>query len=74
MSSTLLRGAQVITLAPNRPDAEYVDILIEDDRIAAMDEYIDAAGAEIVDFADCIIIPGLINAHLHSWQNAKWHK
>ena len=36
MNRVLLRGAQVITMAPNRPDTERADILIDGDTIAAV--------------------------------------
>ena len=70
MTRILLRGAQVVSLAPNRPDTECIDILIEDDRIAAMGDYLDPTGADVVDLTDRIVIPGLVNAHLHTWQSA----
>lgn len=69
MTSTLLRGAHVITMTADRPDAERLDILIADDAIAAIGENPPDA-ADVVDFAGRIIIPGLINAHLHTWQTA----
>jgi 5-methylthioadenosine/S-adenosylhomocysteine deaminase len=68
VSPILLRGAQVITMSAERPDAERLDILIEGDRIADVGEDIDTPDAEVVDLAGRIIIPGLINAHLHTWQ------
>ncbi|OBG28552.1 amidohydrolase family protein [Mycobacterium sp. 852002-51057_SCH5723018] len=68
MSRTLLRGAQVISMAPNRPDDERVDILIDGDRIAEMDARLDTSDAETVDLSGRIVIPGLVNAHLHTWQ------
>ncbi|MDS0139978.1 MULTISPECIES: amidohydrolase family protein [unclassified Amycolatopsis] len=70
MNRVLLRGAQVITMAPNRPDSERADVLIEDDTIAAVGSGLDAAGAEVVDVTGRIILPGLVNAHLHTWQTA----
>ncbi|MEU9449906.1 amidohydrolase family protein [Streptomyces sp. NPDC048277] len=70
MSRTLLRGAQVITMAPDRPDTERVDILVDGDRIAAVGEDLPSAGAEVVDFSGRIVIPGLVNVHLHTWQTA----
>lgn len=70
MSRILLRGAQVITMAPHRPDTEGIDILVEDDRIAAMGEHVDSTGADVADLKDHIVIPGLVNAHLHTWQTA----
>jgi 5-methylthioadenosine/S-adenosylhomocysteine deaminase len=70
MVRVLLCGATVITMSPKRPDAERVDILIEDGRIAEIGEEIDRADAETVDLTGRIVIAGLINAHLHTWQSA----
>jgi 5-methylthioadenosine/S-adenosylhomocysteine deaminase len=60
----------VITMSPNRPDAERVDILVEDDLIADIGESLAPADAQTVDLSDRIVMPGLINAHLHAWQSA----
>jgi 5-methylthioadenosine/S-adenosylhomocysteine deaminase len=69
MSRTLLRGARVITMSPERPDAERLDILIDGDRIADMSERLDRPETEAVDLSGRIVIPGLVNAHLHTWQS-----
>lgn len=70
MTRKLLRAAQVVTMAPDRPDSESTDILVEGGRIAAIGEHLNPAGAEVIDLAGRIIIPGLVNAHLHTWQSA----
>jgi 5-methylthioadenosine/S-adenosylhomocysteine deaminase len=70
MNRVLLRGARVITMAPDRPDAERADVLIEGGTIAAIGEGLAATDAEIVDVTDRIVLPGLVNAHLHTWQTA----
>jgi 5-methylthioadenosine/S-adenosylhomocysteine deaminase len=70
MTSVLLRGATVITMSPGRPDAECVDILIEDDRISHLGDCQNRPDAQTVDLSGRIVIPGLINAHLHTWQAA----
>ena len=57
-------------MSPNRPDVERVDILIEDGRIGDIGERCDRTQAEIVDLTGRIVIPGLVNAHLHTWQGA----
>ena len=57
-------------MAPNRPDAEFVDVLVEDDYIAQIGNHLDAHDAEIVDLSGRIVMPGLVNAHLHTWQTA----
>ncbi|MFF0011293.1 amidohydrolase family protein [Streptomyces sp. NPDC005374] len=68
MNRILLRGARVVTMAPGRPDAERADILIDGDRIAVIGQDLDAPDAESVDLTGRVIIPGLVNAHLHTWQ------
>lgn len=70
MNRKLLRGATVITMASGRPDAERLDILVENESIAAMASSLTLPDAEVVDFNGRILIPGLVNAHLHSWQSA----
>ncbi|MEV0080025.1 amidohydrolase family protein [Nocardia neocaledoniensis] len=70
MSRTILRGADVVTMAPGRPDSERVDILVDGGEIAAVGVGLDADAAELVDLGGRIVIPGLVNAHLHTWQTA----
>ncbi|MFE4962675.1 amidohydrolase family protein [Streptomyces sp. NPDC056660] len=57
-------------MTPDRPDAEQADVLVDGDRIADIGENIEAPDAEVVDFSGRIVIPGLVNAHLHTWQIA----
>jgi len=46
------------------------DVLVEGDRIKAVAERIDSPGAEVIDASGCIVLPGLVNAHQHTWQTA----
>ncbi|MEV5838746.1 amidohydrolase family protein [Nocardia sp. NPDC052112] len=68
MTRVMLRGAQVITMSSNRPDAESIDILIDGDQIADIGADLSDDGAEIIDCTGRIVMPGLVNAHLHTWQ------
>ena len=73
MSRTVIRGATIITMEEREPDWPVGDVLIEDDRIAAIEPVGKLAhleGVEVVDAGNCILIPGLINAHMHTWQTA----
>ena len=66
---TLIHGATVITM-----DALGVlpraDILVTGDTLTHIAPQIEADDAERVDASGCIVIPGLINAHMHTWQTA----
>lgn len=49
-----------------RPEAQHVDILIDDNgKIAAIGEKLDAAGVQVVDAAGLNIYPGFVEAHCH---------
>src|SRR6185295_7319823 len=65
---TLVRGGHVVTLDA-AGDVEGGDVLLEDDRIAAIGRALAApAGCEVIDASGTIVMPGLINAHIHTWQ------
>jgi cytosine/adenosine deaminase-related metal-dependent hydrolase len=68
MRRTLLKSGIVVTLDREVPDLPLGDVLIEGGRIAAVAPEIAAGDAEIVDAAGFIVMPGLVNAHLHTWQ------
>jgi cytosine/adenosine deaminase-related metal-dependent hydrolase len=70
MTRILIRNATVITMDDAIGDLSGSDLLVEDGRIAAVRPGIEAGDAEIVDGQDRIVIPGLINAHMHTWQTA----
>lgn len=68
MNRIVLRGARVITMAPDRPDFETVDVVIEDDVIAEICHDAPVRNGHAVDLPGRIVVPGLVNAHLHTWQ------
>jgi len=66
----LIRGATLVTM-DREGDLPQGDILVDGDTIAAIAPVVAVpAGAEVVDATGCIVIPGLINAHMHTWQTA----
>ncbi|RYY93275.1 MAG: cytosine deaminase, partial [Comamonadaceae bacterium] len=69
MPATLIRGATVVTM-DRQGDLPRADILVRDDRIVDIAPAIAATDVEVVDAAGCIVIPGLVNAHMHTWQTA----
>ncbi len=68
MRRTLIKSATIITMDDAIGDFSNGDLLVEGGRIADIRPNIDAADAEIVDGKGRIVIPGLINAHMHTWQ------
>ena len=67
MTRKIIRGASIVSMDAKVGDL-FGDILIEDDRIAAIGAKLEAPGAVVIDAAGMIAIPGLINAHMHTWQ------
>ncbi len=65
----LLRGGHVLTMDPQIGDLPDGDVLIEDDRIVAVEAHIDA-DAEVVDVRGRIVIPGFVDTHRHTWEAA----
>ena len=45
-------------------------LLVDEDRIVGLSEQLpdDFSGAEIYDFSDCLVLPGLIDLHIHAAQ------
>jgi cytosine/adenosine deaminase-related metal-dependent hydrolase len=69
MTRTLLRGATVITM-DKQGDLPAGDILVEGERIVEIAPSLHAGDAELIDIPGHIVIPGLVNAHMHTWQTA----
>lgn len=68
--TTLIQGATVIAMDDLHGSEPFrADILIEGDRIRAVDPTISAENVDLViDGRHRIAIPGLVNAHTHSWE------
>lgn len=65
----LLRGGTILTLDGRASVLPESDLLIEDGRIAEIGPSLDAPpGTEVVDVRDCLILPGLIQGHVHLGQ------
>jgi cytosine/adenosine deaminase-related metal-dependent hydrolase len=70
MGRILIRGGTIISMDRRVRDLPHGDVLIENDKIAAVARRIETpAGAEIIDATDMIVLPGFVNAHLHTWQS-----
>ncbi len=71
MSRMLITGGCVVTMDAQLGELPQGDVLIENGRIAAIAPRLDRPeGAEVIDAAGMIVMPGLVNGHLHTWQSA----
>lgn len=69
MNRTLIRGATIITMDA-QGDLSQGDLLVTGDTITEIAPRLSVDDAQVVDGSGCILIPGLINAHMHTWQTA----
>ncbi len=68
MARTLITCGWIVSMDPALGDLQNADILIEDDRIVAVGRQLGAKADTVIDGRDMIAMPGLVNAHLHTWQ------
>ncbi len=64
----LIKDAIVLSQDPAIGELPRADILVEDDRIAAVGPDLAAADAKVIDAAGDIVIPGFIDTHRHTWE------
>jgi len=63
MAKILIKGGRVISPAQQLDDT--CDVLIEKGKIAAIGKDLDAQGSEIIDADGKIVVPGLVDIHVH---------
>lgn len=71
MTRILIKNAAVVTMDDDLGDFERADVLVDDGKIVDVRPDIDQSGeidAEVIDAKDMILIPGLWDAHRHTWQ------
>jgi 5-methylthioadenosine/S-adenosylhomocysteine deaminase len=66
----LLHGGTVVSLDDRIGVLRTGDVRVEGERIAAVAARLPAGDAEVVDATGHIVMPGLVNAHMHTWQTA----
>jgi cytosine/adenosine deaminase-related metal-dependent hydrolase len=66
----LIKGGSIVSMDPGVKDLPRGDVLIEDRRILGVAPQLEADDAETIDATGMIVLPGLINAHVHTWQSA----
>ena len=68
MKRSLIQCGWVVTMDPAIGDLKDAEILVEGENILAIGPKLDAAADEVVDASGMIVMPGLIDAHIHMWQ------
>jgi len=66
----LIKGGIVLSQDPAIGELPNADVLVEDDRIAAVGPNLSAEGARTVDASGDIVIPGFIDTHRHTWETS----
>lgn len=65
----LLKNADILTMCRKDEYLKGQDVLIKEGKIAAIAKEIPKEGKEVMDCSGKLLIPGMINAHLHSDEN-----
>lgn len=69
VDQVLLRGGYVLTMDPAHGDFRG-DVLIRGDVIEAVGQELSADDSLVVDVSGQIVLPGLIDSHVHAWEGA----
>jgi len=65
MGKILLKGGCVLSLDRKVGNFHVADVLMEGDRLIEVGPDLRARGAEVIDAADTIVMPGFVDAHRH---------
>ena len=70
MRKTLIKGGMVISMDRRTGDLPKGDILVNGPVIEKIAKSVRSPGAKVLDATGKIVMPGFVNAHLHTWQTA----
>jgi cytosine/adenosine deaminase-related metal-dependent hydrolase len=70
MKRVLIKCGWLVTLDSGVGTLKGGELLLCGDRIEAAGRNLNAAADETIDAADKIVMPGLVNAHMHTWETA----
>ena len=68
MKRTLIDCGWLVSMDDAIGDHRNARLLIEGSRIVAAGRGVEATADEVIDARDMIVMPGLIDAHIHTWQ------
>ena len=67
---TLIKCGWLVTLDDKIGDHQGGELLFSGNKIEAVGKNLNAQADEIIDASDKIVMPGLVNAHMHTWETA----
>ena len=70
MKRTLIKCGWLVTLDPKIGEMKDGELLFAGNAIEAAGRNLGATADETIDATDKIVMPGLINAHMHTWETA----
>jgi 5-methylthioadenosine/S-adenosylhomocysteine deaminase len=70
MKRILVKCGWLVTLDPAIGEIKGGELLYRGNRIEAAGRDLGASADEVVDATDKIVMPGLVNAHMHTWETA----
>jgi 5-methylthioadenosine/S-adenosylhomocysteine deaminase len=66
----LIENGCVLSMDPSIGELERGSVLIEDDRIVAVERDLTAVDAEVIDADGGVVLPGFVDTHRHTWQTS----
>jgi 5-methylthioadenosine/S-adenosylhomocysteine deaminase len=63
----LIKGGAVITVDPGLGTLPKADIFVRDGTIVEIGSDLPDSGAQVIDAADMIVMPGFVDSHYHMW-------
>lgn len=67
-TTTLIRGADLLTMDPALKEMSAADVLIQNGKIADIGHKLSVRDAEVIDAKGMILMPGMIDGHRHVWE------
>lgn len=64
----LLKNGIVLTLDPAIGNFDQASVLLEGSKIIGVGPDLEAAGAEVIDASNMIVMPGFVDTHRHIWE------
>ena len=69
-SRIAITGGHVLSIDPGIGELERGEVLIEDERIVAVEPSLGDVDAERIDASGAVVMPGFVDTHRHTWQTA----